>query len=736
MAETPPLSSSSSFVSSTRSFSPDLSSSRIYRRRRRNQAASAASLRAARAIAFVSAIISALCAGSVAVFSLYGHIFQERLRYSQFQVNGVAIAASISCYLPVPLMGYVCDRVGPAPLSLLSSILFGGGYGLAAVLYKRAATEATAGASAAGPTTRAYTLMIIAFVSIGAATCAMYLGAVATCAKNFGRGRHRGLALAAPIAAFGLSGMWQSQFGSRVLYERLPPLPEDGPEAPPRRGDVNVSAFFLFLAILLSVVGLLGTFTLRVVDEDKLIDSAVDQLERSGLLDGSALFTPSTSGPTSFAGFEDTASRSTHFGPGVTGGSGHGSVSGSYGTMGRVNPFYAAHSEDEDEDDETAVDETSRMLRGRPHPHPHRNISGRSGRSGADSHSSGHGGGGGDEEHDALASRLLDPSKDDDDEDEEEDALEAQNARIKKTWVLNAETHRFLTDHTMWLFALGFFFMIGPGEAFINNLGTVIKTLYPPSTNFAAGGGTTSAATHVSIVGMTSTIARLLTGSLTDLLAPRPRTQHLQVAGDAPASQRSANPDNDNDADDDEANDESQYGHGANGSQQGATVGDRIQSWFSVSRVAFLLAFALCLSAGLAVLASGAVQDHGERFWIVSGLIGAGYGAVFSLTPIIITVIWGVENFGTNWGIVAMFPALGATFWGLIYSAVYQAGVTAPPDGDDGAATPAVEDNLCYGTQCYAPTFWAMAGSVWVACVLVLLAWKGRNGWSQRGIII
>ncbi|CAK7207497.1 hypothetical protein SEUCBS139899_010307 [Sporothrix eucalyptigena] len=692
MADTPPLSSSSSDISSNRSPSPDLSSSLIYRRRRRLNADSAASVRTARAIAFVSAIISALCAGSVTVFSLYGHIFQERLRYSQFQVNGIAIAASISCYLPVPLMGYVCDRIGPAPLSLLSSILFGGGYGLAAILYKRAATEATVGMSAAGPTTRAYTLMVIAFVSIGAATCAMYLSAVATCAKNFGRGRHRGLALAAPIAAFGLSGMWQSQIGSRVLYERLPPLPEDGPDAPRRRGDVNVSAFFLFLAILLSVVGLVGTFTLRVVEEEKLIDEAVDELERSGLLDGSALFTPSTPGLSSSAGIEENPGRSTRFGPGVTGGSSHGSGSGrgngSYGTMGRANPFYAGQSEDED--DETAVDETSRMLRGRPRPR--RTTSGRSISR---------------DEDDALASRLLDPSKDDDDDDDDEE-LEAQQARIKKTWVLNAETHRFLTDHTMWLFALGFFFMIGPGEAFINNLGTVIKTLYPPSTNFTAGGGATSAATHVSIVGMTSTVARLLTGSLTDLLAPRPQTQHLQVA-DASASLRSV-----------DSNDEGNGG-----------VTRRFLSRFTVSRIAFLLTFALLLSAGLVVLASGAVQNHGDRFWIVSGLIGAGYGAVFSLTPIIITVIWGVENFGTNWGIVAMFPALGATFWGLVYSAVYQAGVAKQEE-----TTPPIEDNLCYGTQCYAPTFWAMASSVWVACVLVLLAWKGRNGWSQRGIVI
>ncbi|CAK7275136.1 hypothetical protein SEPCBS119000_006525 [Sporothrix epigloea] len=684
MAETPPLSSSSSFVSSTRALSPDLSSSRIYRRHRRNRPASAATLKTTRAIAFVSAIISALCAGSITAFSLYGHIFQERLHYSQFQVNGLAIAASIACYLPVPLLGYVCDRTGPAPLSLLSSFLFGGGYGLAAILYRRAATEATAGTGGVVPTTRAYTLMVFAFVFIGAATCAMYLSAVATCAKNFGRGRHRGLALAAPIAAFGLSGMWQSQLGSRVLYERLPPLLEDGPGAPPRRGDVDVSAFFLFLAILLSAVGLLGTFTLRVVDEDKLIDSAADELERSGLLDGSALFTPSHRSTAFCEGIEECADSLANDGSG----------DGLYGTMGKGGPLNGRHTEGED--NETAVDETSRMLRGRPTVH--RATSGFSSRFGGGSHNSV--GGGND---DALSDRLRDPSTDDEGDDDELE-FEAQQARLKKSWVLNAETHRFLTDHTMWLFALGFFFMIGPGEAFINNLGTVIKTLYPPSTNFAAGGGATSAATHLSIVGISSTFARLLTGSLTDLLAPRPQTPHLQVA-DLLASLHSANESDER----------------------------RLLSRFSVSRISFLLTFALLLSAGLVVLASGVVQDHGDRFWIVSVLVGAGYGAVFSLTPIVITVIWGVENFGTNWGIVATFPALGATFWGLVYSAVYQAGAALP---DEDALTTNGEDNLCYGTKCYALTFWAMAGSVWVACVLLLLAWKGRNGWSQRGIVI
>lgn len=536
----------------------------------------------ARNVSFVTAILSALCAGSITAFSLYGHIFQERLHYSQYQVNGVAIVASFAMYLTVPVLGYVCDRVGPAPLSLISALFFGVGYGLAAILYKNNATAPMSKGAGHGSPGSSYALMIVAFICIGVGSCAMYIGSVATCAKNFGKGKHRGLALAMPIAGVGLSGMWQSQLGSRVFYERLP----DG-----SKGDVNVFTFFTFMATSLFVVGLIGTFTLKVIDEQDLIDEAVEELERSGMLDGSGLFSPGRMAP------------------------------GGYGTLERSTPF---------SDEEGAA--------------------------------------------------TLDPAQDLEDD-----------AQFKKTWLLNGETRRFLGDHTMWLLAAGFFLMIGPGEAFINNMGTVIKTLYPPEIEFT--GVPTSAATHVSIICTVSTIIRLLVGALTDILAPAPTTQHAQIPSSAPILQRMK---------------------------------------FSISRVTFLIFFGLLLSLGMVILASGAIQNHGERFWIVSGLIGAGYGALFSITPIIVTIIWGVENFGTNWGIVIMFPCLGVMLWGFIYSAVYSAGAgnsPNPPEGGDG-------DLFCYGTQCYAPAFWAMAGSVWFACLLVLAAWKGKNGWAKRGIVI
>ncbi|KAL8761557.1 MAG: hypothetical protein Q9184_002322 [Pyrenodesmia sp. 2 TL-2023] len=464
-----------------------------------------------RYLSLVSAILSCLCAGSITAYSLYGPVFQSRLRYTQGQVNAVSTAAELAMYLPVPLFGYLCDRFSPRPLSLFAGIIFGLGYLLAALTFHHGSPK-NGGFPPA--------VMVVSFVGVGMGTSCMYLSAVTTCAKNFGRGKHKGFALAMPIAAFGLSGMWQSQIGSRLLYER----------AGERKGEVDVYRYFIFLAILLVVVGTIGAFALNVVNEEELIDEAVSELERSGLLEDSQFFQPSTL---------------------------HDNRNG-YGTIDSSDTF---SNSAEDDDHNAGLD-------------------------------------------------LQKPRQ------------SSEDARCK-TWVLNNETRVFLFDHTMWFLAAGFFAVTGPGEAYINNLGTIINTLYPPAS--AGPPSSNSPATHVSIVALTSTLARLLTGTLTDLLAP---TSSAPLFSEQPAKR------------------------------------------FTCSRLVFLLASTVLFSLGQLLLASGLIQTHPFLFPLVSALVGLGYGAVFSLTPIVVSVVWGVQNFGTNWGIVAVVPAAGAALWGAIYAVV------------------------------------------------------------------
>ncbi|MCJ1311811.1 putative monocarboxylate transporter mch1 [Agyrium rufum] len=567
---------------------------------------------------FGSAVLASLCAGSITAFSLYGHLFLSRLHYTQGQVNLVSISASLAMYLPVPIVGYICDRYSPRPLSFISVVLFGLGYTLAAFTYKQGPPVG----KRKGEETHGWPpgVMIFAFMLVGTGTTCMYLSAVTTVAKNFARGKHKGLALAIPSASFGLSAVWESQVGSRLLYERLP----DG-----SKGDVDAFKYFLFLAITLAIVGLIGGFGLKVIDEEELIEEGVEELQRSGLLDDSPFF-------------DRTVLHDAR---------GYGTIDGSR--------------------DSSSIDDERPLL-----------------------------------EEEPDANRAAKKAR------EDEDAA-------RKTWLLNGETRRFLSDKTMWLLAAGFFLVTGPGETFINNLGTIITTLYPPPSSVP---DSNSAATNVSVLALTSTISRLLLGFLSDLFAPQPSdyntttgtsnihdTSSTSSATLLPTSRLSSSRNN---------NENSQ---------------SRIP--FTLSRITFLLASLSLQIVAFTLLASPLSSSQPSLLPLMTGLMGAGNGGMFSLVPTIISVVWGVQNFGTNWGIIAMVPALGAAIWSAIYSAVYMDGVKNGGNGS-GGGDGGEEGGMCWGRGCWEGTVWG-----WVACacfagVFWVWAWRGKGGWKERGVLI
>lgn len=120
-------------------------------------------------------------------------------------------------------------------------------------------------------------VMLIAWVFVGAGSSSMYFAGVTTCAKNF-TGNSRGIALALPIAAFGLSSLWESQLVSRVFTDKA--------------GDLIIANVFTFFAGLLTIVGFLGGVGLTIVpteeEEEETIVRDVESVsgERTGLLSG------------------------------------------------------------------------------------------------------------------------------------------------------------------------------------------------------------------------------------------------------------------------------------------------------------------------------------------------------------------------------------------------------------------------------------------------------------------
>ena len=420
---------------------------------------------------------------------------------------------------------------------------------------------------------------MLAFVAIGMATCSMYLAAVTACVKNFGRGKHKGLALSLPIASFSLSGMWQSQVAEQFFSER----DMDG-----NKGDVDVFHFFLFLGFTLLAVGLIGAVAQVVVDEDSLIEETYEELERSGLLQESDFFRGAT--------IHDAEATDE----------GYGTMTASVGSLPSTAPASWVEQEEQ-----------------------------------------------------------------------------------RKTWLLNGETRRFLSDHTMWLLALGFFLVSGPVETYINNFSTMVETLFPPPQSIPPS---ISPANQISILAILSTIARFLAGFLSDLFAPVPPTTSQYIT---PSAAPRGNPFDDS---------------SLTGSKR-----------FTISRLTLLL-ISLPFLALAYILMLTVAPSNPQIFTAITSLIGFVNGAYFSLVPILISTVWGVTNFGTNWGIVAMMPALGATVWSVLYSVGYQA-----HSGSQG---------LCFGADCWSGAVGGMLG----ACVLAWVSWFymgwGRGGWWERGIVV
>lgn len=237
----------------------------------------------------------------------------------------------------------------------------------------------------------------------------------------------------------------------------------------------------------------------------------------------------------------------------------------------------------------------------------------------------------------------------------------------------NKETVEFYSDFTMWLLTGAFFLTSGPGECFINNLGTLLPAL----DNSANGSPTVivDTATHVSLFGITSTFARLLSGFLSDYL----------------------------------------HSHDVN------TFVFEQQHQRRFGRTAVLILFTTICALGFTVLATGVLQGSPQAFWIITCLIGLGYGSLFSLAPTIVSIVWGEEKFGTHWGLIEITPAIGGTIWGYIYSLIF---TNATDSGDS-------DNRQCRGWNCYRWSILGMGISVLLAAVFWTLAWRA---WYKRGL--
>ncbi|GMM32162.1 Mch1 protein [Martiniozyma asiatica (nom. inval.)] len=184
-----------------------------------------------------------------------------------------------------------------------------------------------------------------------------------------------------------------------------------------------------------------------------------------------------------------------------------------------------------------------------------------------------------------------------------------EHISVLDSGVIPADTHkvkfkRFICDPSMPLVLFALFFLAGPLELFIANLGSLVFTITGDSSE-------STVSKQVALFSIFSTVTRLSLGVITDFF---------------------------------------------DGCK--ATVRMIIFSSVGVSILGFIL-----IANGY-----GSSPSSPFGFDLISAIVGVGYGSAFTLFPTLSATVWGVDILGSTWGLFLAAPAVGSLVCGLFYA--------------------------------------------------------------------
>ncbi|KAK3104761.1 hypothetical protein FSP39_009517 [Pinctada imbricata] len=131
-----------------------------------------------------------------------------------------------------------------------------------------------------------------------------------------------------------------------------------------------------------------------------------------------------------------------------------------------------------------------------------------------------------------------------------------------------------------------------------------------------------------------------------------------------------------------------------------------------VPRAAVLLAFNVVQTISLAI--SIFFSDKLFVFAIVNVIIGFANGAVWCLTPTMISEFYGMKFFARNWGAMMLGNAFGGLALSESFGWIYKSNITSPDATD------------CYGISCFTWSFILFAGLSFNACILEVALLKKK----------
>jgi MFS family permease len=258
---------------------------------------------------------------------------------------------------------------------------------------------------------------------------------------------------------------------------------------------------------------------------------------------------------------------------------------------------------------------------------------------------------------------MTDQSKSKD--QDQEDGTDTESTQLLPTADVESMQPPFFQDVTVLLYAVAYILAAGSTETLVGNMGSIVDSILR-SSNLTPANSSAYASRAVSIFAIFSTLSRLIVGVVGDALAKRGR-----------------------------------------------------------SRVIILLALSICMSGAIFLLALSPPST--TLFYLVVGINGFCYGSLYCIGPTLASVIWGLRDFGRNWGILAYSPLVGSVLGSYLYATLYDHHAKLQHSGHK------LGNLLCAGRGCYAASFMVMGAAVLLATFIWAAAWRI---WRLRHIIV
>lgn len=140
-------------------------------------------------------------------------------------------------------------------------------------------------------------------------------------------------------------------------------------------------------------------------------------------------------------------------------------------------------------------------------------------------------------------------------------------------------------------------------------------------------------------------------------------------------------------------------------------ISDSLGKHFNTPRIYGLITGVSLIFISQLFVATGLIHNL-DSITFATTLLGLGYGAVFSALPAIVSLFFGRDKFGANWGWFQWAPAVGGQAANLLFGAV----MDASGGGEEGGGG-------CSGASCFYVAFCVTSiGCVVSAALLVIVA--------------